>query len=380
MAYGGQLKFPASYMRGGTSKGLFILTTDFPVDVYKDTAERDRILMQVMGRGSSQIDGVGGANSLTSKVAFVSKNLSTDRPDVDVDYYFAQVSFGDKPGENGVSTRQSCGNMLLAVGPFGIEHGLVGKVNDGTTTVRVFSANGRGVYDLEVQTPGGEVNYTGDFQAHGVPETGSKIKSTTVRDVEGSICGRLFPTGFYINKLDGVPVTMIDVGMPVALVDAYEMGLTGRENVKDLNANEGLKERIEAMRLQAGHLMNLEDIASDNIPKMILVSRPREKDYLIHTQTFNAFHPVTAHKNIGVAMGHCVLAASYFEGTVAYEHAHRPSGPLMVGIEKAFKIGHPTGFTSVGAIPTGDSSKPFQYVSESTARIIWEGNLFFKPR
>lgn len=380
MAYGGQLKFPAWYMRGGTSKGPFIHARDFPVDINKDVAERDRILMEVMGRGARQIDGVGGADSLTSKVAFVSYNSNWERQDVDVDYYFAQVTFGDKPGEDGVSTRQSCGNMLFAVGPFAIEHGLVEKVNDGITNVRVFSANGKGVYDLEVETPGREVTYLGKFKAQGVPGTGSKIKSTTVRDVEGSICGKLFPTGNYSDKLGGVTATMIDVGMPVVLLDAYELGKTGRETVNELNGNKEFKERIDAMRLEAGPRMNLDDIANDNIPKMILVSRPTEEDYLIHTQTFNAFHPVAAHKNIGVAMGHCVLAASYFEGTVAYDHAKRPSGDLVVGIEKAFKIGHPTGFTSVGAIPTGDSSKPFRYVSESTARLIMAGDLFFKPR
>ncbi len=261
------------WMRGGTSKGAYFLAADLPADV----ARRDRILLAVMGSPDPrQIDGMGGADPLTSKVAIVSKS---DRPGIDVDYLFCQV-WVDKPE---VSTMQNCGNILAAVAPFAIERGLV-RGCDPVTKVRIFMVNSSQTVVATVQTPGGQPRYDGTARIDGVPGTAAPIP-LSFSDTAGSTCGSLLPTGKAMDVIDGVPVTCIDNGMPVVVMRADDVARTGYETRDQLDADDELKARIESIRLKVGPLMNLGDVKEKTVPKMILVAPPREGG-VISTRSF----------------------------------------------------------------------------------------------
>ena len=193
---------PVMWMRGGTSKGGYFLSGDLPTDV----AERDSFLLRVMGSPDlRQIDGMGGADPLTSKVAVISKS---SRPGIDVDYLFLQV-FVDQAL---VSDQQNCGNMLAGVGPFAIERGLILSA-EGETRVTIFMENTGQVAVATVSTPGGIVSYVGDAKIDGVPGTAAPVP-LEFRDWAGSFCGALVPSGNSVDVVDGIPVTLIDNGMP----------------------------------------------------------------------------------------------------------------------------------------------------------------------
>src|SRR5262245_58098625 len=237
-----QTAIPCFQMRGGTSKGAYFLASDLPADV----ASRDRILLAVMGSPDKrQIDGIGGADPLTSKVAIVSRS---SRPGIDVDYLFCQV-WVDKPE---VSTQQNCGNILAGVAPFAIEQGLV-PVSGRETRVRIFMVNTSQTVVATVQTPDGHPAYDGDAAIDGVPGTAAPIP-LSFADTAGSTCGALLPTGRTVDVVNGVRVTCIDNGMPVVIMRADEMGRTGYETRDALDADTELKERIEAIRLTVGPL------------------------------------------------------------------------------------------------------------------------------
>ncbi len=233
-------------MRGGTSKGAYFLADDLPSEV----EARDRILLEVMGSPDPrQVDGVGGAHPLTSKVAIVSRSTMEG---CDVDFLFCQVVV-DKPV---VDTSPNCGNILAGVAPFAIERGLV-EAEDGITRVVVRTINTGTVAELEVQTPGRRVRYDGDARIDGVPGTSAPI-SIDFRDAAGSMCGSLLPTGNAVDVVDGVEVTLIDNGMPVIVLAAESVGRTGQEPRDQLDKDLELKARLERIRLAAGPMMNLE--------------------------------------------------------------------------------------------------------------------------
>ena len=269
-----QTAIPCFMMRGGTSKGAYFLASDLPDDV----AARDRILLAVMGSPDKrQIDGIGGADPLTSKVAIVSRST---RPGIDVDYLFCQV-WVDKAE---VSTQQNCGNILAAVAPFAIERGLVAG-RDGETRVRIFMVNTSQTVTATVRTPGGRPEYDGDAAIDGVPGTAAPIP-LSFADTAGSTCGALLPTGRAVDVVNGVRVTCIDNGMPVVVMRADQMGRTGYETREALDDDAELKARVEAIRLAVGPMMNLGDVTEKTVPKMILVAPPREGgaicDALVH--------------------------------------------------------------------------------------------------
>ena len=235
-----QTAIPCFMMRGGTSKGAYFLASDLPDDV----AARDRILLAVMGSPDKrQIDGIGGADPLTSKVAIVSRST---RPGIDVDYLFCQV-WVDKAE---VSTQQNCGNILAAVAPFAIERGLV-PGGDGETRVRIFMVNTSQTVTATVRTPGGRPEYDGDAAIDGVPGTAAPIP-LSFSDTAGSTCGALLPTGRAVDVVNGVRVTCIDNGMPVVVMRADQMGRTGYETREALDDDAELKARVEAIRLAVG--------------------------------------------------------------------------------------------------------------------------------
>src|ERR1044072_675224 len=256
-----QRPIPCHFMRGGTSHGPFFRAVDLPADI----AIRDRVLLAAMGSPDvRQIDGIGGADPLTSKVGIV----STGKDGVDLEFLFAQVSLREPL----VDTTPNCGNTLAAGVSFAIESGMV-TARRATTTLRVLTKNTGTLCDIEVQTPGGRVEYAGNARIDGVPGTAAPINISFL-DTAGSVCGALFPTGNLVDSFDGVDVTCIDNGMPVVVMQAADLGVSGYESRDELNANAALKKRIESIRLQAGPAMRLGDVTKKVVPKMCLVARP----------------------------------------------------------------------------------------------------------
>ena len=292
---------PCMWMRSGTSKGGYFLASDLPTD----PAARDAVLLSIMGSPDPrQIDGMGGGDPLTSKVAIVAPSK---QPGADVDYLFLQV-FVD---EARVSDAQNCGNILAGVGPFAIERGLVAPRPD-ETTVRIFMQNTSQVAIARVSTPNGNLTYAGDARIDGVPGTSAAI-AITFQDTAGSSCGALFPSGQPLDTIDGIDVTMIDNGMPCVLMRAIDLGLTGTETPNDLEANATLRARIEAIRLLAGTRMNLGNVARTTVPKMMIISPPVNGGAV----TTRTFIPHRSHKAIGVLGAVSVATACLTKGTVA---------------------------------------------------------------
>ncbi len=316
---------PCMWMRGGTSKGGYFLADDLPAD----TATRDAFLLRVMGSPDPrQIDGVGGADPLTSKVAVVARS---DRPGVDVDYLFLQV-FVDR---SIVTDAQNCGNLLAGVGPFAIERGLV-AATDGTTRVAIFMVNTGQIATATVATPDGRVTYAGDARIDGVPGTAAAVP-LEFSGTAGSTCGALLPTGNAVDTINGVACTLIDNGMPCVVLAAANVGATGYESRDELDGADAVKARIEAIRLQAGPLMNLGDVTNQSVPKMMLVAPPRHGGAV----TVRSFIPIRAHASIGVLGAVSVATACLLPETPAGRIAVIPSGA-----SKTLSVEHPSGETS----------------------------------
>jgi 4-oxalomesaconate tautomerase len=339
-------------MRGGTSKGAYFLASDLPAD----PAARDALLLRIMGSPDPrQIDGIGGADPLTSKVAILSPS---SRDDADVDYLFLQV-FVDKPL---VSDTQPCGNILAGVGPAAIERGLVPAAGD-VTAVRIHMLNTGEIAVAEVQTPGGRVRYDGDTAIDGVPGTHAAIP-LMFRNIAGSMTGSLFPTGRPSDTIDGVACTLIDNGMPCVAMRAADLGLTGYETVEALEANTALKARIEAIRLKAGPLMNLGNVVRASVPKMTLVSAPSGGG-AINTRSFI---PHRVHASVGVLAAISVATACLTEGSTARDLAVIPT-------DGRFKVENPTGAVEV-FLDLGPQGTIRAAGTIRTARKLFDGLAF----
>ncbi len=309
-------------MRGGTSKGAYFLKDDLAADAQ----DRDAFLLGVMGSPDpNQIDGMGGGDPLTSKVAVVSKS---SRDGVDIDYLFLQV-FVDQAI---VTDAQNCGNILAGVGPFAIERGLV-ITNGDETRVTIYMENTGQVAVATVQTPGGIVTYEGDAEIDGVPSSHAPIP-LEFRDTAGSSCGALLPTGNAVDVVNGIPVTLIDNGMPCVVMKAEDVGITGYESRDDLDSNIELKATIEAIRLAVGDRMNLGDVTFQSVPKMMLVAPPRYGGAV----TVRSFIPHRAHATIGVLGAVTVANACLVSGSPIAAVANVPAGKC-----KILAIEHPTG-------------------------------------
>jgi 4-oxalomesaconate tautomerase len=309
-------------MRGGTSKGAYFLAEDLPSKIIA----RDRLLLAVMGSPDPrQVDGLGGAHPLTSKVAIISRSTL---PGCDIDFLFAQVGV-DKPM---VDTTPNCGNILSGVAPFAIERGLVAAM-PGQTTVRVRTVNTGTIADLTVQTPDGQVNYAGEARIDGAPGSSAPI-TVDFLDAEGSVCGKLLPTGNVRDIILGVPVTLIDNGMPVIVMKASDVGLTGYEPRDQLDKDIELKKRLNDIRLIAGPLMNLGDVSAKAVPKIALVAAPAQGG----TICTRSFIPHECHASIGVFAAVTVATAAALPGSPAAEVAQLPKGQF-----KSVSVEHPTG-------------------------------------
>ncbi len=339
-------------MRGGTSRGPYFLASDLP----QDPQRRDRVLLKVMGSPHPlQVDGVGGANTLTSKVAIVSRSK---QPGADVDYLFAQVSVD----EAFVDTKPNCGNMLAGVGPFAIEAGLV-KPGARETLVRIYNVNTETLVEAVIQTPDGAVEYDGDTRIDGVAEAAAPIKLTFL-DAYGAVTGKLLPTGEVTDRIQGVEVSCVDMAMPVAIMAAEAFGKTGGETAAELDADRDMMKKIEAIRLEAGRRMGLGDVSKLVVPKPVLISAPsggagvRSRYFTPHA--CHKAHAVTGALAVGTA---CVLP-----GSVAGRYV-RPEG-FAGGV---LRIEHPSGAIEVDLEVEGGNVKRAALVR--TARRIFEGSV-----
>nr|WP_250813810.1 4-oxalomesaconate tautomerase [Neorhizobium tomejilense] len=338
------------WMRGGTSKGGYFLASDLPAD-------RDNFLLRVMGSPDPrQIDGMGGAHPLTSKVAVVRKS---EREGVDVDYLFLQV-FVDQPI---VTDAQNCGNILAGIGPFAIERGLVAAKGE-KTEVSIFMENTGQIAIATIETPGGQVTYKGEARIDGVPGTSAPVP-IVFADTAGSSCGALLPTGNPVDIIEGVACTLIDNGMPCVVMRGDVLGITGTESPKDLEANQELRAKLEAIRLKAGPMMNLGDVTKKSVPKMTMVSAPAAGG-AISTRTFI---PHTCHDAIGVLGAVSVATACLLPEGPASELAVIPEGN-----EKLLSIEHPTGEMSV--IATMKDGEVYRAAVLRTARKLFDGVVF----
>jgi 4-oxalomesaconate tautomerase len=340
-------------LRGGTSKGLYFLAADLPSDV----AARDDLLLRVMGSPDArQIDGIGGAHPLTSKVAVVSPSAL---PGVDVDYLFLQVMV-DKPA---VTDRQNCGNILAAIAPFAVERGLIAAA-DGETRVRIRMVNSGRLVTATIATPGGRPRYDGDTVIDGVPGTAAPV----VLDFENAaLAGGVFPTGNVTDTFGGITVTCVDNGMPVVVVAASSFGKTGYEPVAELEGDAELNRAVQRLRLEAGKAMGLGDVSAATVPKISLAAPP-VRGGTISTRTFI---PVRVHEAIGVLGAVSVGTAILVPGAVGHDRAVLGGGPRL-------SVEHPSGALEV-EVELDNSSSPPTVTRAGvvrTARKLFDGTVF----
>jgi 4-oxalomesaconate tautomerase len=345
-------------MRGGTSKGAYFLADDLPAG----RGERDDLLLRVMGSPDPrQIDGIGGAHPLTSKVAVVSPS---QLPGIDLDYLFLQVMV-DQPV---VTDRQNCGNILAGIGPFAVERGLV-AAGQQQTKVRIRMVNTDGIVTATFPTPGGRPRYSGDTAIDGVPGTAVPV----VLDFEESAgedtgaAASMLPTGNVTDVFGGITVTCVDNGMPVVVVAASSLGQTGYESIAELEADEQLNRRVRELRLEAGKAMGLGDVSGTTVPKISLVARPAAGG-TISTRTFI---PVRVHESIGVLGAVSVGTAVMLPGAVGSDLATRPDGSRL-------SIEHPSGALQV-EVELDTTTTPPTVVRSGvvrTARKLFDGVVF----
>ena len=364
-----QRAIPCLLMRGGTSKGPFFNERDLPSDV----STRDKVLLAAMGSPDRrQIDGLGGAHPLTSKVGIVSKSAT---PGVDLDFLFAQL----QPEKDTVDTTPNCGNMLAAVVPFALETGMVAPQGE-TSTFRVLTRNTDMQCDITVETSGGVVDYEGAARIDGAPGTSAPI-TINFLDTAGSVCSGLLPTGHVRDRIEAagegfepfaIDVTCIDNGMPLVIFRADALGRTGYESVADLNADVELKTRIEALRLVVSRQMGLGDVSAKNYPKMTLIASPRAGGAL----TTRSFIPHVCHDAIGVLAAVTVATACVLPGSVCDGVAVMPEGGApTVSVE------HPTGEFSVSLeTDPNDPTKVTKAALLRTARLIMRGEVMVPGR
>lgn len=348
-----QRSIPYMQIRGGSSKGLYFNALDLP----DDDLERDQILLDAVGRDERQIDGLGGANPLTSKVAIVSQS---DHKQADIDYLFVQVVVG----ENRVDSSPNCGNILSGIGAFAVESGLF-EATDETTVIRIHMVNSGSICEQIIQTPNKQVQYAGHVRIDGVPGTAAPIICNYL-DIAGSACGSLLPSNNLQDEIDGVPVTCIDNGMPVVVIRAESLAKTGYESCEELANDQAFRQRLESIRLKAGEMMNLGDVSNKVVPKMSLISAPLSGGH-ISTRTFI---PHTCHAAIGVLGAVSVATACILEGSVASELVKIPEG-----LSNKLSVEHPSGEFSV-ELTLNDEGDVIKAGLLRTARLLSKGELF----
>ncbi len=355
-----QTRIPCVLMRGGTSKGPFFLAADLP----EDPDLRDEVLLRVMGSPDMrQIDGLGGAEPLTSKVAIVSRST---REGADVDYLFAQVVV-DRAF---VDTGPTCGNMLSGIGPFAIERGLM-PASDPETVVRIHLVNTGALIEAVIQTPGGEVTYEGGAAIDGVPGTAAPVL-LAFTDAVGGKTGALLPTGSARDEIDGVLVSCVDVAMPCVIARAEDFGKTAYETKAELDADKGFFERLEEIRIKAAVKMGMGDAAGRVIPKFVIVAPPREGGNV----AARYFVPTSTHAGFAVTGAVCLASALVIKDSVADGLAVVPEGP-----RRNLAIEHPSGKIDVALEVKGPPENPaiVRAALVRTCRRLFEGHVLIPP-
>ena len=351
-----QTRIPCVIMRGGTSRGPFFLQSDLPQDVQT----RDAVLLAAMGSPHDyQVDGIGGARSLTSKVAMISRSKQAG---ADVDYLFAQVLI-DKPL---VDTKPNCGNMLIAVGPFAIEAGLV-AAKDPETTVRIYNVNTKTLVEAIVQTPGGKVTYAGGASIDGVAGTAAPVKINFKGGI-GAVTGKALPTGKPLDVIDGIEASCVDVAMPTVFVRAEQFGKTGYETAAELDADKAFMERLEAFRRKAGALMGMGDVSKGVTPKFALLAPPKQGGSI----AIRYFVPDACHKALAVTGTVCLASACAMPGTIASQIAKVKPAP-----QGTIEIEHPSGKIAIDldADFTNGRQELRRAALIRTARRVFEGSV-----
>jgi 2-methylaconitate cis-trans-isomerase PrpF len=348
-------------MRGGTSKGPLFLASDLPADV----DARDDVLLSLMGSPDiRQIDGIGGADSLTSQALIVGRSR---RDDADIDYLFAQVAVAQRQ----VDTSANCGNMLAAVACFAIERGLV-LPGQRITRVRLFNLNTRRLVHAHVPTPNRALTYEGDTRIDGVPGTGAGIWLDFI-DPTGSRTGRLLPTGNAVDSIDGVPVSLVDFAIPVVLISARTLGKTGYETKTELDADTDLLGTIERVRHKVAARMRVPDPAYSVVPKVALLAPAREGGS-IASRFYVPWNCHVAHSTTGAL---CIAAAAHIDGSIAAELAS--SGPDNL---REVVIEHPSGRMTVRVEAQTHASDAVRITRAGvllTARPLFDGLAFARP-
>jgi 4-oxalomesaconate tautomerase len=357
-----QKSIPYMQFRGGSSKGLFFKAEDLPTD---ETARNQAVILAMEGTSLGdfrQIDGLGGANSLTSKVAIISLSESVE---ADLDYLFLQIIVG----KGQVSTTQTCGNILAGILPFAIESGMI-KADETTTSAKIRIVNTGGICEVIVQTPNGQVEYAGNAKVDGVPGTAAPIICNYL-DIEGSTCGALLPTGNPMEVVDGIEITCIDNGMPVVMMRANDFGLRGDESKDVLDNNDLLKEKIEGIRIKAGKMMNLGDVSQQTIPKMCLISAPQQGG-IVNTRMFI---PHVVHDAIGVLAAVSVATACILPNSITKGITKNSS---LIPHPSSLCIEHPSGEFTVNLDYTLHENKITIHNSGvlRTARLLSKGEVF----
>lgn len=346
-------KIPCVMMRGGTSRGAFLLAEHLP----EEKPLRDDVLIKIMGSGNAlEIDGIGGGNPLTSKVAIISR--STD-PQADIDYLFSQVLVH----EQRVDTTPNCGNMLSAVGAFAIENGLIAATAP-TTRVRIRNVNTNTYIEADVQTPQGVVEYEGQVKIDGVPGTSAPV-ALTFLNAAGSKTGRIFPTGNHRDCFDAVPVTCMDMATPVVIIPAEYLGKTGYELPEELDTDTELLARMESIRRQAGLAMGLGDVTNMVIPKPILISAPQQSGAI----TVRYFMPHSCHKALAITGAIAIASSCVVAGTVTQQVAPGV-GYGNISIE------HPGGSLDIYLSNESDDATAIRAAVIRTARKIFSGEVY----
>ncbi|MEU5870808.1 4-oxalomesaconate tautomerase [Glycomyces sp. NPDC047369] len=344
---------PCTWMRAGTSKGAFFFGGDLPAD----PAERDDLLLRVMGSPDPrQIDGIGGATGLTSKVAVVSPSAE---PGIDIDYLFLQLGTDAAT----VSDRQTCGNILAGVGQFALERGLA-SASGAEAEVRIRLVNTGAVATAAFPLTGGRPEYRGDTAVDGVPGTAAPVR-LLFEGTAGSATGALLPTGSVRDRIAGIEVTCVDNGMPVVLAEADAFGLNGSETPADLEADTALLDRVDALRIEAARPMGLGDVTASSVPKTVLVAPARAGG---HVRTLS-FIPRRPHAAIGVFAAVSAVTALTMDGAVGADLATTwPAGPVRVDVE------HPSGHLLVDLDRDATGVKRAGVVR--TARKLFEGRVY----
>ena len=364
-------------MRGGTSKGAYFLADDLP----SDSEARDRLLLRIMGTPDPrQIDGIGGATPLTSKVAVVSPSPAGSA--TDVDYLFLQLGVGEPM----VTDRQNCGNLLAGIGPFALERGLVaadGAGGEGAkreTSIRIRMVNTDSAATATFPVADGMPIYRGGTDISGVPGTAAPIR-LDFEGIAGGSCGSLLPTGRPVDGIAGVACTLIDNGMPVIVMRADAVGVVGYESCAELEGDQNLRSKLESIRLASGPLMNLGDVSATSVPKLTLVAPPVDGGSLC-TRTFI---PHSCHEAIGVLGAVSVATAALMPDSPAASvlaipcDDGSPSDPGSGPNDWVIRIEHPTG-TFEAAIRASVGIDGLPVVERAgiirTARKLMDGLVF----